>query len=282
MNNIFSPRRFGLYIKQYAGENWKKLLQMAASIFGMFILLTTIIPFLKGSYSYPSDIDKMWDFETTIFWCLLFVMAAATAASMFFNMDSKSKRISLLTLPASNLEKFLTVFLFSIIGFYIVFFAAVIVADYARVLTAPIYAVPGAEIAHMPMKYFFTFGNLDGGLQIPKHSVEQVAALQMVAFSSLIILQAFYALAASIWPKNAKIRGTLAGICIIIGMNLMFYISMKICFPYDHFMPKKPHFENLDFNTFITINYIVAIAITIGTYLLTYKRFKESESIERW
>ena len=282
MNNIFSPRRFGLYIKQYAGENWKKLLQMATSIFGMFILLTTIIPFLKGSYSYPSDIDKMWEFEITIFWCLLFVMAAVTAATMFFNMDSKSKRISLLTLPASNLEKFLTVFPFSIIGFHIVFFAAVIVADYARVLTAPIYAVPGAEIAHMPMKYFFTFGNLDGGLQIPKHSVEQVAGLQMVAFSSLIILQAFYALAASIWPKNAKIRGTLAGICIIIGMNLMFYISMKICFPYDHFMPKKPHFENMDFNTFITINYFVAIAITIGTYLLTYKRFKESESIERW
>lgn len=282
MNNIFSPLRFGLYIKQYAGENWKKLLQMVASIFGMFIILTTIFPLLKGTYSYPSHVDGMWDFETTIFWCLLFVMAAATAATMFFNIDNKNKRISLLTLPASNLEKFLTVFLFSIIGFYIIFFAALIVADYARVLIAPIYAVPGAEIAHMPLKYFFTFGKVDEDLQILDHSEEIVAGVRLVAFSSLIILQAFYALAASIWPKNAKIRGTLAGICIIIGINLISYISIKICFPYDNFMPKKPHFEDFNLNTFITINYIVAIAITIGTYLLTYKRFKETESIERW
>lgn len=282
MNNIFSPLRFGLYIKQYAGENWKKLLQMVASIFGMFIILTTIIPLLKGTYSYPSHVDGMWDFETIIFWCLLFVMAAATAATMFFNIDNKNKRISLLTLPASNLEKFLTVFLFSIIGFYIIFFAALIVADYARVLIAPIYAVPGAEIAHMPLKYFFTFGKVDEDLQILDHSEEIVAGVRLVAFSSLIILQAFYALAASIWPKNAKIRGTLAGICIIIGINLISYISIKICFPYDNFMPKKPHFEDFNLNTFITINYIVAIAITIGTYLLTYKRFKETESIERW
>ncbi len=281
MNNIFSPRRFGLYIKQYTGQNWKKLLQMAGSIFGFLLIITTLVPLMNGTYSYSSSHDAFWNKEANIFIIVLYVMVAVTAATMFFNMESKSKRISLLTLPASNLEKFLTTFLFSIVGIYIVYFIAMVVADYARVLIAPVYAAPGAEIAPLPLKYIFTFGKIDANLELPAHSREFVAGMQMFVFTSLIILQAFYALAATIWPKNGRLRGTLAGICIIIGMNLIVYFSMKIFFPLGNIMPRRfdPEF---DLNTFITISYIVAIAITIGTYLLAYKRFKETESIERW
>ncbi len=282
MNNIFSPKRFGLYIRQYIGENWKKLLQMTATIFGLLIVLTTVIPFINDSYTFPrTQYDAMWNQETSMFWSILFVLVAVVAGTMFSNMATKAKRISLLTLPASNLEKFLTLIIFYVIGIYVVFFIAMIVADYARVLIAPLYASPEAVIAPLPLKYFFNFGKVDGSLQILEYIRETIKCFHLAVFSSLIIIQSFYALAAVIWPKSGKLRGTLAGVCIMIGLITILSFSVEIFFSSGHIIP-RPAPDGWDFDTFITVSYVVAIAVTTGTYLLAYRRFKESESIERW
>lgn len=292
-NDIFSPSRFALYVKQYAGENKKKLIQMVLTIIGTMIFVAAIFPILNGCYYFPSHynptqyLDPMWEKETTVFWIFLFTFACVAAAGAFISYDTKIKRISALTFPASNLEKYLTYILFYGIAIYATFFVGLIVADYIRVWTAPIYATEGAMIEPLPLKYFFSFGHLIGDERdaMSYYDAESVKAMRMFTFTGLITLQSFFFLAASIWPKNARLRGILSLIGITIAMNFITYLAMKI-FINIHGISFTFRFENemrdLGFETFTTIVYTIGIIVTIGFYLLSYKRFKEMESIERW
>ncbi len=283
-HDTFSPQRFGLYVRQYAGENWKKLTQMAATIIGIMIIMAAIMPVINDSYRFPSlEHDAMWDKETSMFWAVLDLFIIVAAGTMFVSMGSKAGRISILSTPASNLEKFLTCFLFYGVAVYILFFAGMIIADYLRVWTAPLYASEGTKIEPLPLSYFFSFGYKNDYMAIAgNHGDKIIKLMHLFAFSSLLILQSFFALASTIWPKNGRLRGALSGICIFIGICILMSISFKIMMSSGSFNPIKYDFKNIDDDMFITVGYIVSIAITIGTYLLAYLRFKEMESIERW
>lgn len=287
-NDIFSPTRFALYVKQYAGENKKKLIQMVLTVIGTMIFVSAIFPILNGSYYFLSHgLDPMWQKETMVFWIFLFTFACVTAAGAFISYDSKIKRISALTFPASNLEKYLTYIIFYGIAIYVTFFIGLIIADYIRVWTAPIYAVEGAVIEPLPLTYFFSFGHLVGDERdaMVYYDAESVAVMRMFAFTGIITLQSFFFLAASIWPKNARLRGILSLIGITIALNFITYMAMKI-FININGTSFTFRFENqlrdLGFETFSAIVYTIGIIVAIGFYLLSYKRFKEMESIERW
>lgn len=104
---------------------------MTLGILGMLIFCTSILPVITGCYLHPSynGIDTMWNKEESMFSFLLFLIVIISAASTFSSYDSKIKRISALTLPASTLEKFATCILFNVVAIYIVFFAGVLIAD---------------------------------------------------------------------------------------------------------------------------------------------------------
>lgn len=291
MNDIFSPSRFWDYVKLYAGENKKKLLQWIAAIVGVLIFGAAIQPVLKGVYNAPLSYDPMWDREMAMFWPVLFIIICASAASTFISYDSKLKRISGLSFPVSNLEKFFTYVLIYCIGVYVIFLVGFYVADYLRVWTAPIYAAPGCVIEPMPLKYFLCFGedyetiSESGNIMINQSTY--LAA--MLSFMGMITLQAFFVLASSIWPKASFRKGFLAIIGITIALNVILFFSFqlvnKIYGPITVFRFKEliMHADRfITFEGFITTGYIVGIVLTLGMYILSYFRFKEMESIERW
>lgn len=283
MNDIFSPSRFSNYVCLYAGENKKKLLQILLVIVGILIFGAAIYPILKGVYSQPTNNDPMWDRETGMFWSFLFLSICIFSAYAFNSCDSKLKRISALSFPVSSLEKYLTFLLFYCIAVYIVFICGLVIADYLRVWTAPIYAAPGSIIAPMPLSYFFTFGYENG------ENIEKTMVEMMIAYSALISLQSFFFLAASIWPKSTFRKGFLSLIGISIGFNAILFLSMRcVKMIYGHILifRFKDWFENLgtliSLDTFLIFGYIISSVLTLGMYILAYYRFKEMESIERW
>lgn len=283
MNDIFSPSRFSNYVCLYAGENKKKLLQMLLVIVGILIFGAVIYPIFKGIYSGPTNYDPMWDRETGMFWSFLFLSICIFSAYAFNSCDSKLKRISVLSFPVSSLEKFLTYLLFYCVAVYIVFIVGLVIADYLRVWTAPIYAAPGSTIAPMPLKYFLTFGYENGG------DIENTMIEMMIAYSALITLQSFFFLAAAIWPKATFRKGFLSLIGISIGFNTILFFSMrcaKMIYGNILLFRFKDLFDNLgtiiNFDTFINSGYIISSVLTLGMYILAYYRFKEMESIERW
>lgn len=292
MNDIFSSTRFLNYVKLHVGENKKKLLQWVLAIAGLMIFAAVIYPIMKGVYSIPSKgEDPMWLKEMSMFWAFFFLLVTSAAASSFISYDSKLKRISALSFPASTFEKFLTYILVYGVTVYVLYFVSIIFADYLRVWTAPIYAAPGCIIEPMPLKYFFSFGEgftytTQGGYTILNKNTLVVC---MLAFSGIICLQAFFFLVASIWPKASFRKGFLSLIGMSIGFNTILFLSFNLATKiYGHvwvfrFQDMIQHLDKyITFESFITSGYIIGIAVSLGMYILAYFRFKEMESIERW
>lgn len=247
---------------------------------------------MKGVYAYPyKGEDPMWLKEMSIFWAFLFFLVMSTAASSFISYDSKLKRITALSFPASTFEKFLTYILIYGIGVYVIYFIGMIFSDYLRVLIAPIYAAPGCTIEPMPLKYFFSFGEgftykTSGGYEVAN---QNTLVACMAAFSCLISIQAFFFLMASIWPKATFRKGFLTLIGMSIGFNTILFFSFNLALKiYGNVwvFRFKDIFRNIEdyisFETFITSGYIIGIVASLGMYILAYFRFKEMESIERW
>ncbi|MDE6339442.1 MAG: hypothetical protein K2K97_06615, partial [Muribaculaceae bacterium] len=262
------------------------------------IFCAAILPIFNGSYSYPyGGDDLMWERELVIFWTFLFFFSFTVGAMAFISYDTKGKRIYSLTFPVSNLEKFLTYILFYVVGVYVIFIIGYFVADSIRVWTAPIYAVDGVTIEHMPLKYFLSFGYDDGSSVTTYYGEEagydKIKMFRMMAFTGIIGIQAFFVLCASIWPKHGRLRGILSVIGITVAINFILYLSMKLVFAMYGYNIKFRWADNLNywieksvfnisFSTFLAVAYIISISISAGMYLLSYLRFKEMESIERW
>lgn len=287
-NDIFSSRRFCLFIKQYAGENKKRFLQMTLGILGILIFCTSILPVITGCYLHPSysGIDVMWNKEESMFSFLLFLIVIISAASTFSSYDSKIKRISALTLPASPLEKFATYILFNVVAIYIVFFAGILIADQIRVWTAPIYANPGAVIKPIPLSYLFSFGYIDGDTDISTFiNDESMQAITMFTITGLLGLQAFFTLCSAIWPKRGKLSGFVSLVGISIAFNTILFFSFRLVlnmYGTSFRFRWEEQFREMDMQTFMTVCCTISTLVIIGLYTLSYKRFKEMESIERW
>ncbi|MDE6071633.1 MAG: hypothetical protein K2G53_03670 [Muribaculaceae bacterium] len=279
-NDIFSTIRFFNYIKQYACENKKKLITFGLAIVGVLIFTDAILPFINGTYNYAYDYDPMWAKEQVMFWTMLYIGIAVGGANAFNTYDSKGKRIYSLTLPVSNLEKFLTYILFYGLGVYVCSFIGEFVGDCIRTWTAPFYATEGSVIEPMPLKYLFS---------LETTSVDSIRLITMMVFASLITIQAYFVLAGTIWPKYGMMRGFLSLIAIYMILGMVVYLSFQTIFAiHGHLIVFRfeETLRNLDkyitVNYVITAGYILGCLTAIGLYLLAYLRFKEMESIERW
>lgn len=275
-NNIFSFRRFGIYLRLFAVENWKKILNTALSMIAFLILSLTLVPLIKGCYNHPSwglDTDPMWITETAILWITLFVFVMTYASLTFMTCASRNRRIATLAFPASDLEKFLTYILFSVVGVYAVFFIGAVIADWTRVWTASLYANSEATVRHLPFYYFLTFGDKET-------SLDTISGIS-VCIGSLIIMQAFFTLSSAIWPMKARVKGILSATAIIMILNALFFTSFRIFLTH---YPIRTRFEiqDVSFETGLTVYWAITVLLTIGMYMLSYRRFKEMETIERW
>ena len=291
-NQIFSPKRFADYFKLFIGENWKKLLTTTASLVGALIVAQTLIPPLTGCYDPGQNfgpLDPMWQKSVIILWIMLFVSVVTWSGSFLLSYRSKNRRFSLLTLPASNCEKFLTYFLIYIIGIYVIFFFGMELGNYLRVWTAPLYAANDAIIQPLPFKYFLTFGrsyileHRDGLSFSPEaleFSIIKMNTMIAITLGSLFILQSFFALCSTIWPKSGTRNGILAAVTLLILSSILVNLGRSIFFPDIHITDR---FNYQDYHDILlTIHCVGAGVICLILYGIAYLRFKELETINRW
>jgi hypothetical protein len=106
MKNHFSLRRFGLLFRKHTVENYKTyLMSLGVLLGGMFLVM--------GAISYLAS-RPMASAEQSIF-LFFFLIGAGTvfSSSVFAQLGDKKKAIAFLTLPASQLEKYLVGWLYS-------------------------------------------------------------------------------------------------------------------------------------------------------------------------
>ncbi len=134
MRNI-NLNRLLLTIKWDLVSNWKVTLRMTLSImFGILCFFAIDILSTRGdTYSPEYSTDKAQALAASLSFIAVLFMSVC-ASMIFTTMKTKQQRISLLMQPASNMEKFIVKILYSSVGAFIVFIAALFAADLLRAL----------------------------------------------------------------------------------------------------------------------------------------------------
>lgn len=284
MNQIFDSQRFLNYMRKYAVENRKKILySLIILLFSpIFIILTQI--YLLGYYDLPSSSDRAWSAEVMIFDMMFVVYAAAFGAAFFEQLSTKQSRISFLTFPASNFEKFLNNFLIYGVAFVVVFICTTFFADCLRVWLGSAVAVEGATVEHIPLNYILMQGNT----VTPDNSLPSLTsrvgmfALTSVSVFTMTALGAFatFMLGSSVWPKRSFVK-TLAFIFIF---NMVWSTIAVVAAYFYKTAGRTIHIgsNGIDAITSFIIFDCVAVAICIIFMLTAYLRMKEWEVINRW
>lgn len=106
MNNLFNLSRFALLFRKHTVENYKTyLLSLGVLLGAMFLIM--------GGASYLSS-RPMATTEQSIFFMFFMIGAGMVFSStVFAQLGDKKKAIAFLTLPASQLEKYLVGWLYS-------------------------------------------------------------------------------------------------------------------------------------------------------------------------
>lgn len=110
-NNVFNLRRMQYYLQKHATDHLRFYLMGALAIFG---LSTTIGIVALYTHNRFTEVSNFMPF----YYIGLFLGGLLFTSRAFNELASKEKGIDYLMLPASQFEKFLTLFLISTIGYF--------------------------------------------------------------------------------------------------------------------------------------------------------------------
>ena len=132
---------------------------LMVAIISMPVVLYYLYSMLNRNFFLTGDVSD--DVETFSVILALFGCAYVVISSgyMFHNLLTKQGRISELTLPATNLERFLWHFVVIVIGVQVVYFFGVVFADVLHALFR--LTIPGAEIKSLTKEMFVNCFNLE-------------------------------------------------------------------------------------------------------------------------
>lgn len=282
MNNIFCADRMWRYLKLYLTLEKKTLLKYAAAIFAVLLFLLAVIPYLKYkpvqelriSYGFDSmvHIDWYWQNCRQSFWLVLFVVLLNRGGMFFSNLAKKGSRIETLMVPASNLEKFCTYFLVNVVGFILLFFVEFYLADAVRVVISSFYLPADWKNAIVPIGYLLDL-----------NSTSWHRAFLFGAITGLAAVQGYFTLASSVWPKRGILGGTVSFLTICFVLLILMFTGFAT-FVHSAMEPRQwlMSVKDISAETLLYCAGCFNIVMALFFYSLSYLRFTEIETIDRW
>ena len=264
MNNLFNIKRFGHVFKKDLLENYKRYLLSFVTLMGIMVIIMAFQP---------------WDNRSLLtYMSLLFLAAGILFASTFMNpMNSKLKRISYLVNPASNIEKFLTRWLITTIGYILVFFVALWIADVIKVAVCTV-IYPDSNIQLLDLSKLRYPGDdyINYEYMLLRHPFD-------IMIFIYLLLQSIFLLGSTFWEKASFLKTFTALSITIFSYNM---ICRWIIFL---FYEKFDGFNNVigSFNPATTMEQAVTFAclvmsfFTLANWTLAFFRIRESEIIKR-
>jgi hypothetical protein len=279
MNEIFNIKRFGLVLSKDIQEKGKKYLLQFLTMVG---IMTIGVIWYYYTERFNNDVFN-YDNKDLLTWaCILFLIFGLIFSSTFMDsMREKTERISTLTTPASDFEKFFSRWLIVTVGFVIAFFAAFWMADIVRVaflsFKYPTLKYPTLNISFLDLS----------GLIAPKGGysgnylfVENTFGMWVFTYA---LLQSLFILGATFWQKLSFVK-TFAAIGAIV--ILFIFLNKWVI---EIFFGNFNRFSEV-LNTFLsnpsheatlkTASCIFAFFTAIN-WIIAYFRFRESEIIKR-
>lgn len=274
-NEIFNLRRFGQYIKYGCIIHRKTLLLGISSIAAALIVIAIVVgyryadelPMYISINSMESLRDIMRQMELGWFAVSFYICGLILASVIFNAMNSRHEALQILTLPASQLEKFLCSWLVAVPCFVIVFFILAMFADWIRVL-------------YVQFAYGVDVTTIDwyGVLTDPKDNGLFEGASK-VFFFYYFFIQSFFFLGSIVWSRLSffKTIVTLVALSTIYSWVGIWVYGMMHTPGYLAAEPFGISGENTT-----TLLLVTCTVVALFNYGLSYLRFTESETIKRW
>lgn len=275
MINQFNFKRF-LNVARWDLSVNSKFYTRSALLMVAVICMPVVLYYLysmvmKSYLSFATIYDTAEGFATVINLIGLAYMIIASGY-MFHNLLTKQGRINELTLPATNLERFVWHAVVVIVGVDVVFFAGVLTADLLHVLFR--LPIPNAEIHSITLAaYNYDFSEL---LELDQFNKNTVGLIVFFFLMALCYVRSFSLVNA--WKYRYNIPLT-----FFIYFLIQTFLPLLVLFIVTQFI--SPEFVSNLWNwlnetsiTFwIVCLDIIAALLYVGIWLLTYRLYKRAQ-----
>lgn len=192
---------------------------------------------------------------------------------MFHNLLTKQGRINELTLPATNLERFLWHFVVIVIGINVVWFFGVLCADLLHVLFRAV--IPGAEIHSLTLYFYY-----DGYKLEP---FDKYSSGMYLLITLLCICYARSFALVNAWKYRYNIPWTFLFHFILQNVItlLSVFIIVNVFDSSSDFRNFIMRFKDMSPDTVLVCLNIFAALLYIGIWLLTYRLYCRAQITTR-
>lgn len=282
MNNIIDIKRLGMVFRKDFLENgkWYLLLFLTMTgILGVIFIWRSLFLYNKiagGSYT---DVNG----DLLVFTTFLFpVFGILFASTIMKPMNNKVKRISYLISPSSNLEKYLSRWMFVTIGYIIAFFISFWIVDALRV------GICSARYPDLDIRFMDLSQLISPGKGHPGNYFFYSKSFFGIALCLYLFFQSIFILGATFWEKATFIKTFSAGVIITIAFILICRWTILLSYgDFNSFFNMLNSFEpqmegRLDEDKIFTGTAFVLFIGALINWTLAFFRFRESEIIKRF
>ena len=226
---------------------------------------------MKSYLSFATIYDTAEGFATVINLIGLAYMIIASGY-MFHNLLTKQGRINELTLPATNLERFIWHAVVVIVGVDVVFFAGVLTADLLHVLFR--LPIPNAEIHSITLAaYNYDFSEL---LELDEFNKNTFGLIVFFFLMALCYVRSFSLVNAWKYRYNIPLTFFIYFLIQTFLPLLVLFIVTQFISP--EFVSNLLNWLNEKSITFwIVCLDIIAALLYVGIWLLTYRLYKRAQ-----
>ena len=280
-DTFFDGRRFLSLFKKEWKEGWKKNLMFTIVLLGMFAAWFLFMGYNMYSYGPRRYIeDRVWEPMLAMLLPVFFIGACMSASCITGTMKNKTGKLSVMMLPATPFEKFITRWLIYTIGFLAVLPVTFLLADWIRFSIYSAICPETVKVELFPFWDILMKGTWDETALNRPNFVNPTPLM----LTSCWALQSFFVLGSTLWQKSSFLKTAVALFCIVIALWLFGYWLVELFVPSGFYIPGSK-FENMpevSEETAMDLAALFLSLIALFNTVLAYFRYKEMEVINRW
>lgn len=282
MNKVLDFHRLAMVLRWDALSNWKKYVRSTLGLAFVFSFICIFYQFnwrSNGYVTYNDVKDLYLGSVSGMFMFISFIIFFFCGSRIFINMKTKASRSLFLMLPATNMEKFISRLLYTVVGTSLMIFASWMIADIIQFVFS-LFLTPGMQgsLVARAFEQLFLKNNFDSSHFVVRNGTSvlgQTFPVGMFLLSLTIFNHSFFTLGGTIFRKSA----TLLTICS--SFILMFLMALISSFVDDDVLV---HFvQSMQPNTFGWLMVNVFLLLSVFNYWASYKLFTHMQIINnKW
>ena len=228
VNQTFNWSRFVAALRKEVTEKERTIL---FATLGIYIFLSMIM--ILGNLVTPSSYMEMQlqnYFPQKVVLTIMSFVCIVISSMAFWNLKTKTKRISFFTSPSSTLEKFLVKILIYVVGTFVVFFICTQLADLTRFAILKLFENENLAVPS-PINFATMFSNNASSSFFSGKSLSHLMGLAM--FLSLLGNVAIFFMGSVLWPRLSLLKTLAASYAIELMLFIITLFIVIVNFSFD-------------------------------------------------